>query len=71
VAFVVDKMALGQVFTENFGFPSHQLLHIHDPSSGTGGPKSGRRTKWTQAHTIQRNKQKQYFASNFSRSCEI
>jgi hypothetical protein len=31
--FVVDKMALGQVFSEYFGFPCqfsfHRLLHIH------------------------------------------
>jgi hypothetical protein len=36
VGFVVDKMALGQVFSEYFGFPCqspfHQLLHNH-PSS--------------------------------------
>jgi hypothetical protein len=33
VGFVVDKVALGQVFSENFGFPCqssfHQLLHNH------------------------------------------
>jgi hypothetical protein len=33
VGFVVDKMALGQVFSEYFGFPCqssfHQLLHNH------------------------------------------
>jgi hypothetical protein len=32
VGFVVDKVALGQVFSEYFGFPCkssfHQLLHI-------------------------------------------
>jgi hypothetical protein len=31
VGFVVDKMALGQVFSEHFGFPCqpsfHQFLH--------------------------------------------
>jgi hypothetical protein len=38
VGFVVDKMALGQVFSEYFGFSSfHQLLHIHHHlSSGAG-----------------------------------
>jgi hypothetical protein len=41
VGFVVDKMALGQVFCEYFGFPCqfsfHQLLHIHHHlSSGAG-----------------------------------
>jgi hypothetical protein len=33
VGFVVDKVALGQVFSEYFGIPCqvsfHQLLHIH------------------------------------------
>jgi hypothetical protein len=38
---VVDKVALGQVFSEYFGFPCqssfHQLLHNHDHlSSGAG-----------------------------------
>jgi hypothetical protein len=40
VGFVVDKVALGQVFSEYFGFPFqssfHQLLHNHNRSSGTG-----------------------------------
>jgi hypothetical protein len=39
VGFVVDKVVLGQVFSEYFGFPCqslfHQLLHNHPhPSSG-------------------------------------
>jgi hypothetical protein len=37
VGFVVDKSALGQVFSEYFGFPCqsfHRLLHTHYPSSG-------------------------------------
>jgi hypothetical protein len=33
VEFVVDKVALGQVFSENFGLPCqfsfHQILHPH------------------------------------------
>jgi hypothetical protein len=32
VGFVVDKAALGQVFSEYFGFPCqsfHQILHHH------------------------------------------
>jgi hypothetical protein len=33
MGFVVDKVALGQVFSEYFGFPSqfsfHRLLHTH------------------------------------------
>jgi hypothetical protein len=40
VGFVVDSVALGQVFSEYFGFPCqfsfHQLLLIHDLSSGAG-----------------------------------
>jgi hypothetical protein len=34
VGFVVDKVVLGQVFSEYFGFPSqssfHQILHHHN-----------------------------------------
>jgi hypothetical protein len=34
VGFVVDKVALGEVFSENFGFPCqsslHQILHHHN-----------------------------------------
>jgi hypothetical protein len=40
VGFVVDKLALGQVFSEYFGFPCqpsfHQLLHNHHLPSGAG-----------------------------------
>jgi hypothetical protein len=40
VRFVVDKVALGQGFSEYFGFPCqlsfHLLLHIHLLSTGTG-----------------------------------
>jgi hypothetical protein len=41
VGFVVDNVSLGQVFSENFGFPCqfsfHRLLHTHyHLSSGTG-----------------------------------
>jgi hypothetical protein len=40
VGFVVDKMALGQVFSEYFGFSCqssfHQLLHNLHRSSGAG-----------------------------------
>jgi hypothetical protein len=36
VGFVVDKVALCQVFSEHFGFPCqfsfHRLLHTHVPS---------------------------------------
>jgi hypothetical protein len=30
VGFVVDKEALGQVFSEYFGFPFHLFLHYHN-----------------------------------------
>jgi hypothetical protein len=40
VGFVVDKMALEQIFSEYFGFPCqpplHRLLHNHHRSSGAG-----------------------------------
>jgi hypothetical protein len=40
VGFVVDKAALGQVFSEYFGvscYSFHRLLHTHHhPSSGAG-----------------------------------
>jgi hypothetical protein len=31
VGFVVDKVALGQVFSEYFGFPCHSFHHILHP----------------------------------------
>jgi hypothetical protein len=40
VGFVLDKVVLGQVFSEYFGFPCqssfHRLLHTHHLSSGAG-----------------------------------
>jgi hypothetical protein len=40
VGFVVDKAALGQVFSENFSVPYqfsfHRLFHIHHLSPGAG-----------------------------------
>jgi hypothetical protein len=40
VGFVVDKVVLRQVFSENCGFPCpfsfHRLLHTHHLSSGAG-----------------------------------
>jgi hypothetical protein len=40
VGFVVDKLALGQVFSEYIGFPRqlsfHRMLHTHHLSSGVG-----------------------------------
>jgi hypothetical protein len=56
---VVDKVALGQVSSECFGFPCqfsfHRLLHTHVPSEGCTIGNSGRRTKWTQSHPSLRN----------------
>jgi hypothetical protein len=41
VGFVVDNVALGQVFSEYFGFPCqslfHQILHHHNHQVGTIG----------------------------------
>jgi hypothetical protein len=49
VGFVVDKVALGQVFFEYFGFPCqssfHQLLHNH-PHLSSGAGAIGQ--KWPQ-----------------------
>jgi hypothetical protein len=49
VGFVVDKVALGQVFSEYFGFPCqssfHQLLHNH-PHLSPGACTIGQ--KWPQ-----------------------
>jgi hypothetical protein len=49
VGFVVDKVALGQVFSQYFGFPCqssfHQLLHSH-PHLSSGAGTIGQ--KWLQ-----------------------
>jgi hypothetical protein len=49
MGFVVDNVALGQVFSEYFGFPCqslfHQLLHNH-PNLSSGAGKIGQ--KWPQ-----------------------
>jgi hypothetical protein len=47
VGFVVDKAALGQVFSEYFGFPCqsfHRFLHHHNHP---GLALSGRSVEWT------------------------
>jgi hypothetical protein len=58
---VVDKMALGQVFSEYFGFPCqfsfHQLLHNH-PHLSFGAvqyARSGRSTWWRKSHPTKKN----------------
>jgi hypothetical protein len=59
--FVVDKVALGQVFSEYFDFlcqsSIHRLLYIHHLViwGWYSMPISGRRTKWTQSHPTPRN----------------
>jgi hypothetical protein len=49
VGFVVDKVALGRVFSDYFGFPCqssfHQLLHNH-PHLSSGADTMGQ--KWSQ-----------------------
>jgi hypothetical protein len=51
VVFVVDKAALGQVFSEYFGFPCqssfNQFLHHHN-HLGLAQPIGGRSAEWTQ-----------------------
>jgi hypothetical protein len=52
VGFVVDKVALGRVFSEYFGFPCqssfHQILHHHNHPGKYNRQISGRRAEWTQ-----------------------
>jgi hypothetical protein len=64
VGFVVDKAALGQVFSEYFGFPCqsfHRFLHYHNHP---GLPLSGRSVEWTLIQpppTMQIKKKKEKF----------
>jgi hypothetical protein len=55
VGFVVDKVALGQVFSEYFGFSCqslfHQILHQHNYLGQVQEASSGRRAEWTQFHS--------------------
>jgi hypothetical protein len=53
VGFVVDKVALGQVFSEYFGFPCQSSFHqfsiiIIITRGRYNRPFSGRRAEWTQ-----------------------
>jgi hypothetical protein len=59
VGFVVDKVALGQVFSEYFCFPANS--HSTDCSTliymnrgWYSRPVSGRRAEWTQSHPTAR-----------------
>jgi hypothetical protein len=59
--FVVEKAALGQVFSEYFGSPANS--HSANCSTITiiyylcwyNRPNSGRRAKWTQSHPTRKN----------------
>jgi hypothetical protein len=51
VGFVVDKAALGQVFSEYFRFPCqsfHQFLHHHNHPGLAQQAIGGRSAEWTQ-----------------------
>jgi hypothetical protein len=50
VGFVVDKVALGQVFSQYFGFPCqssfHQFLHNHHHHRRRGGKPATNRLSY-------------------------
>jgi hypothetical protein len=63
VGFVVDKVALGQIFSEYFGFhcnfPLHRLLqnpHLSSEADTISQTNIGRSTKWTQSHPVRKKK---------------
>jgi hypothetical protein len=60
VGFVVDKVALGQVFSKYFGFPCqsfHQLLHTHHrPSSRPISRNKKSIGPWGPKHVVNRQK---------------
>jgi hypothetical protein len=66
VGFVADKVALGQVFSEYFGFPCqtsfHQLLHSH-PHLSSGAGTIGQ--KWPQYQGLSPTPQKNVFLVTF------
>jgi hypothetical protein len=54
VGFVVDKAALGQVFSEYFGLPYqsfHQFLHNQNHPGLTQKANGGRSGEWTQLYS--------------------
>jgi hypothetical protein len=67
VGFVVEKLALGEVFTDWFGLPCQFSFHrLATPSSSIirgwhNRPISGARTKWPQSHPTPGNYKKNYF----------
>jgi hypothetical protein len=52
VGFAVDKVTLGQVFSEYFGFPwkssFHQILQPHNHPGQCNRPIGGRSAEWPQ-----------------------
>jgi hypothetical protein len=51
VGFVVDKVALGQVFSEYFGFPCPSLFHQITITRGKYSRSfGGQHAEWTQFH---------------------
>jgi hypothetical protein len=61
VSFVVDKVVLGQVFSEYFDFPLPIRIPTIAPQLSIiwgwyNRPISGRHTKWTQSHPTPREK---------------
>jgi hypothetical protein len=76
VGFVVDKVALGQGFSDYFGFPCqfsfYRLLHTHHLSSGAG--TIGQLladvcSKWTQSHPTPRNSLMELSPSREAANC--
>jgi hypothetical protein len=74
---LVDKVALGQVFSEYFGFPCHSFHPVLSTSLSFGlgqrGPTSGWRTKWTESHPTNWKKPKygDGFRGSFSSSSAL
>jgi hypothetical protein len=62
VGFVVDKVALGQVFSEYFGFPCqssfHQFLHNHHHLSAGAGTIGQKWPQYPKSHRTITKKQK-------------
>jgi hypothetical protein len=60
--FVVDKVELGQVFSEYFGFPCQSLFHqlLHDHLELVQEAK-----QWPQSHPSKNNKKTEKFHNIF------
>jgi hypothetical protein len=71
VGFVVDKAALGQVFSEYFGFACqsfHRFLHYHYHPGLTNRPLSGRSVEWTLIPPPTMQIKKKLVKSNFMKA---